>query len=145
MPASHPGFSIHLDCPEGWADRTMTVFAAPGGGGFEANVVAARDAMREDEGFEAYADRQRQTFADGLPGFRLISDQPGMVRAREAVALEFEWNAGTGPLRQRAIFIDVGHGRVATFAATAASGEFEERRAAFDAVFASLRIEEGPA
>lgn len=132
-----------MEKPEGWADRTMTIYAVRGPSGFDANIVLARDAMQPKESFEAYAARQEATFRNSLPDFKLERSQEGMVKDYPAYELLFTWQSATGLLRQRAMFISVGRGRIATYASTAAAEDYEGMEEAFDDAFATLDIDGG--
>lgn len=138
-----PDFSVAIQKPEGWSDRSMTIYALRTKSGFDANIVLARDAMLPNENFESYCERQRQTFENSLPKFTVEREQTGLVNDYQAHEMLFAWESGPHSLRQRAVFISVGRGRVATFASTALVDDYKSMERDFDEAFSSMKIEGG--
>lgn len=141
--SADPDFKISMEKPKGWSDRSMTIYAFRTKSGFDANIVLARDALLPSETFEDYARRQLDTFNNTLPTFTLESEQTGLVNDFPAHEMIFTWMSGETRLRQRAVFISVGRGRVATFASTAAVDDYPGMRRKFDTAFSSMTIEGG--
>lgn len=137
-----PDYDIRVERPDGWFDRSMIIYAAKSKGGFEANVVIARDALVGGESFDDYALRQRKTFKDNLPGCKILGTQEGDLNDYEAHEITFSWQSGTGKLRQRALFVSIGRNRMVTFAATAADDDFDSMVPQFDEILATLKIED---
>lgn len=137
---SAPDFEVFISRPIDWVDRTMTVYAHTSRSGFEANVVLARDAMTPSETLETYTARQRSTFKQSLPTFRLEREESRVILDYPASELLFTWQSGQGLLRQRTLFISIGRNRLVTFASTAAAEDYAGLVGTFEDILGTLTI-----
>jgi hypothetical protein len=140
--ATAPNVQASLPIPQGWFDKTMTVYAAPLAPGdvMAANIVVSRDALAADEDFPSYCQRQADTFGGSLPGCSILSRVQGQFGTRIAERIELEWSATTGRLHQLVVFIAAGEGVVVSFAASAAAKSFESYRPQFEDSLSLLSI-----
>jgi len=138
----NPPIVAQIPIPDGWFDKTMTVYAAPlaSGDPMAANIVVSRDALAPDENFAGYCNRQEKTFAGSLPGCAVVSRQKGDFGKMVAERLEIEWNSAAGRIRQLIVLIAAGDGVVVSFAASASVKSFEGRRPQFDDTLSRLKI-----
>jgi hypothetical protein len=140
--SSNPPIVARIPLPDGWFDKTMTVYTAPlsPNDPMAANVVVSRDALALDEDFTGYCERQAKTFSGSLPGCAILSREVGDFGKRVAERLELEWNSAAGRIHQLVVFIAAGDGVVVSYAASASVKSFEKHRAQFDDTLSRLKI-----
>ncbi len=140
--SSNPAVVARIPMPDGWFDKTMTVYTAPlaPGDPMAANIVVSRDALAPDENFTAYCERQAKTFTGSLPGCAIRVRESGDFGIRTAERIELEWNSAAGRIRQLVVFIAAGDGVVVSYAASASIKSFEKHRPQFDDTLSRLKI-----
>ena len=128
--------------PDGWIDKTMTIYSAPPASGqaIAANIVIARDALAEGETFRNYCNRQIDGFRTTLPHFEREEERPGRIREHDAFHIRFVWQSGAGLLRQQVFFIAASAETIVTYTTTAAAEDFAGHQEIFDAGLADLRL-----
>jgi len=140
-----PQFAIKAKKPDMWTDRSMTVFAnasAEPTDELEANVVITRESMTKTENFKSYIKRQKKVMGEEIPQFDLLEGREGKLKGQAAFDLTCRWMSPAGRVKQRIVFLSVGQGEVITFAATAGVENFDDNMKEFNAILASVEIEE---
>jgi hypothetical protein len=140
---------VGLAAPDAsWTDRSMLVFAAQPAPGemLPANVSLARDERRgptdpREETLEAYAQRQLQTLAGALPGFKVLREGRRGEATPEVRELMFSWRSGATPLTQWLVWQAIPDGTVVSFTATAATPRFEDHLPQFEAALQGLVLD----
>jgi hypothetical protein len=135
---------LTLEVPDGWQDRSITVFAVPPKPGQKvtANVVLTRDTLEGDGPIRAYADQQLVALAKGVESFTLHDRKECTVGGQPAAEVLFSWKSGTEVLQQRVVFVRVGGRTLVTFTATAHKNQFADVEPAFRAILASVLFPE---
>ncbi|MDR3435272.1 DcrB-related protein [Telmatospirillum sp.] len=117
-------FSFHV--PEDWVDRSMVAWSAPPGPGKQIvpNVMVAYDRPRVEETLGIYVNRQLKDLMARAQKFHLETRRDVMLAGRPAVELLFQWDSGTGAIKQRQIYSLLPDGRSITIVNTARTQEF---------------------
>jgi hypothetical protein len=120
----HEGY-LTLEGP--WQDQSVNMLAPQHLTGKGVNLVVARDTMSVGMKFGDYLDRHKETFAEKLTGFKLITDIAAIIDRRPAHFLEFIWDNEGNPLHQMVCVIHDKE-RVVSLTASAAGGMDEVTR-----------------
>ncbi len=133
---------VSFDPPDGWSDRSVTVFSAPSRSldGAGPNIVLTRDALPEGEGLDGYSDRQLVELAKRLDRFTLRRRRPTRVADAPAIELAFEWWSPTGAIVQRLVTVVAPSGAVLNLTATAPAEAADDVMATFDAMLSTARF-----
>ena len=145
MKETYPYFQIAAEKPDTWADRSMMIYTDTEEGeksSLEANVVVSRDTMGAEESFKTYGKRQLKALTDEIPQFDLLSEREGTIDKKPAIDIMCRWMSPSGRVRQRLVFLSLGKGEVATFAATAGDEDFDSKTENFNTILATLSIQE---
>jgi len=131
--------------PDGWNDRSLILYSNPNktdGMDLEANVAISRDQMKPEETFKDFIKRQVKVMEEEIPQFDSASQRKGEMHSKPAFDLFCSWMTPGGRVEQRVIFISIGKGEIVTVAMTAQDGDFENHKATFNQILASLTLTE---
>jgi hypothetical protein len=120
----HEGY-LTLEGP--WEDRSVNMLAPQHLTGKGVNLVVGRETMSLGMKFGDYLDRHKETFAEKLTGFKLITDIAAIIDRRPAHFIEFIWDNQGNPLQQMVCVIHDKE-RVVSLTATATGGMDEVTR-----------------
>jgi hypothetical protein len=119
-------YRIHeadLNIPEGWEDRSLTIFRLPGtDGAKDASLVITRDPARGKLDFSAYIVSQVDECKEKLPGFVLYKNESFKFQDHVGAWLEYSWKNGNASTLIRQVFYDRGLGAL-IFTLTLAPGD----------------------
>lgn len=131
--------------PDGWNDRSLILYSNPNkttGMDIEANVAISRDQMKPDETFGDFIKRQTKVMEEEIPQFDSVSQRKGEMHKKPAFDLFCSWMTPAGRVEQRVVFISIGNGEVVTIAMTSQQGDFDNHKATFNEILASLTLTE---
>jgi hypothetical protein len=137
---------VCFEAPEGWIDKSMIAFSAPGAGApGSSNLVITSESFREGDSLRTHMGRQVLEASRQLRDFDLLETRDGVLGGLPAVTARFTWTSHFGVLEQTITSVErVLNGvRVATSVTTTAlTTQAEEARATFEAFLASMRFTE---
>jgi hypothetical protein len=114
----HEGY-LTLEGP--WQDRSVNMLAPQHLTGKGVNLVVARETMSLGMKFGDYLNRHKETFAETLTSFKLITDIAAIIDRQPAHFLEFIWD-NEGDLLHQMVCVIQDKERVVSLTATATSG-----------------------
>jgi hypothetical protein len=138
----HEQRDISFDVPRHWDDKTIVAYAAPPAPGqsVAANLVMARDALKDGETLARYADRQLAEMAKRLDGFELLGRDETSLGGAPAVSIRFESRGANGPLEQRLVVVEGRRRGVYCFTATTAKADADQNNPLFDRMLSTVRL-----
>lgn len=127
--------------PDDWKDRRVIAWSAQPrpGQAVVPNVLATYDRLPEGRTLEAFVDGQADDLAKQARRFTLIGRRDVLLDGRRGIEIVFRWDAGSGLLRQRQIYVGLDDGRVITLANTALDEEFDANEPVFGAMLSGFR------
>jgi hypothetical protein len=135
---------LAFEPPDGWVDKTMVVFAAPGPDEpAAANMVVTNEILTADESVRSRADKLLMTAARQFNDFDLIATTPTTLGGLPALQMRFTWTSSFGRLEQTVTSVEreMNGRRVLTSVTTCApEWEAEATRPSFRAVLESFRF-----
>jgi len=113
--------------PDDWKDRRMIAWSAQPrpGQAVVPNILATYDRLPAEKTIEAFVDAQAADLARQARKFSLIGRREVLVDGRRGLEILFRWDAGSGLLRQRQIYVPLDDGRLITLVNTALDSDFE--------------------
>ncbi len=135
MPESRTS-EFAFQVPDDWKDRRVIAWSAQPKPGQKVvpNVLATYDRLPADTTLEAFVDNQVSELMRGAKRFVLKGRRVVTLGGRAGEELVFQWDAGTGMLRQRQLYFALPDGRTITVVNTATDAEFD----AADEIFSSI-------
>jgi hypothetical protein len=126
MPQACRTKDFSFSVPEEWVDRSMIAWSAPRGPGKQVvpNVMVAYDQPRSEEDLGVYVNRQLKDLMARAQKFQLETRRDVALAGRPAVELVFQWDTGSGMIKQRQIYSMLPDGRSITIVNTARTPEF---------------------
>lgn len=145
----HKGMSF--EAPDGWIDRTVLAFAAPGDDRekHQPNVVMTREDLAEGDTLRTHADRTLLEMAKTLEGFDILESRETLLGGLRAVHIRFKWKSNAGDLEQGMTLCEAPPvpgelGRYATIVTTTAHAkEIAQARPVFERLLASFSFPRG--
>lgn len=127
--------------PDDWKDRRVIAWSAQPrpGQAVVPNILATYDRLPQAKSLDEFVDLQAGDLARSAKRFALISRAEVALGGRRGLELVFRWDAGTGLLRQRQIYVALEDGRVITVVNTALDTEFDAADRHFAATLAGFR------
>lgn len=126
--------------PEDWVDRTVSVWSAPADSAtVPANLVVAQDQLRPGEALGEYANRQLAELVRSTRNFGLKLRREIAFAESPAVEIIFNFDAATGTMQQRQVFVGLEEGRVCSIGVTSPAARFEDDDVTFRAILAGFR------
>ena len=132
-----------LSTPEGWEDRSLSIFSAPErapGERMDASVVVSRERMEDDETSARYVERQTHNMDVSFAQFDMISSRGGEMNGLPAYEIRCRWMNEGMRVRQRIVLLFPGYGEVVSFAATADNEHFDAHEETFSEALDSLVV-----
>ncbi|WP_133030061.1 DcrB-related protein [Sphingomonas sp. PP-CE-1G-424] len=103
------------------------------------NVLATYDRLPEGRTLEAFVDGQADDLAKQARRFALVGRREVLLDGRRGIEIVFRWDAGSGLMRQRQVYVALDDGRVITVVNTALDDEFEAIEPVFGAMLSGFR------
>jgi hypothetical protein len=139
MPESRTSeFSFQI--PDDWKDRRVIAWSAQPGSGQTVvpNVLVTYDRLPDGTSINAFVDNQVGELMRGAKRFMLRGRRVITLDGRAGEEIVFQWDAGTGLLRQRQLYFALSDGRIITVVNTAADGEFDAAEEVFSYILNSF-------
>lgn len=123
--------------PPEWHDRSVNIFAVGGKPPFDFSLVISRETLPPGQDMVQFVDEQIAKLPAQLKSMRLKGKRQKKVGGAPALEAELTWQADTGPIHQRQVYVE--HlGRVLIFTATAPIKIADEHELQFDEILASF-------
>ncbi len=122
--------------PDDWKDRRVIAWSAQPEPGQKVvpNVLATYDRLPADATLATFVDNQVGELMRGAKRFALKGRRTCTLGGRTGEEVVFQWDAGTGLLRQRQLYFALADGRIITVVNTAMDAEFD----AADQIFSNI-------
>lgn len=135
MPESRTS-EFAFQVPDDWKDRRVIAWSAQPKPGQKVvpNVLATYDRLPDGKSIGEFVDNQVSELMRGAKRFSLKGRRAITLAGRAGEEVLFQWDAGTGLLRQRQLYFALPDGRIITVVNTAIDAEFE----AADQIFSSI-------
>ncbi len=140
MPESRTA-EFSFTVPDDWKDRRVIAWSAQPrpGQAVVPNVLATYDRLPAGRTIEAFVDGQADDLARQARRFTLVGRREVLLDGRRGIEIVFRWDAGSGLLRQRQVYVALDDGRVITLANTALDEEFDANEPVFGAMLSGFR------
>ncbi|WP_029013146.1 DcrB-related protein [Niveispirillum irakense] len=140
MPQTCHTRDFSFQVADDWVDRSMIAWSAPidGRGPTAPNLMIAYDRPPPEETVGAYVNRQLQDLSTRAQGFQLELRRDAMLAGQAAVEIMFQWNSGSGIIRQRQIYSLLPDGRCICIVNTAPADRFADSDKQFLAILDSF-------
>lgn len=127
--------------PDDWKDRRVIAWSAQPrpGQSVVPNVLATYDRLPGDRTLDAFVDGQANDLARQAKRFTLIGRREVVLDRLRGIEILFSWDAGSGLMRQRQVYVALDDGRVITLVNTALDKEFDANEPIFTDILSGFR------
>lgn len=141
MPQDCRTAEFSFPVPDDWKDRRVIAWSAQPrpGQAVVPNILATYDRLPVDKSVEEFVDSQEADLARSAKKFTLIGRREVSLGGRLGLEILFRWDAGSGLLRQRQIYVPLDDGRLITVVNTALDRDFESVDGLFAEILAGLQ------
>jgi hypothetical protein len=139
--ATHEQKDLVFEVPDGWEDRTIVAYSAPGNADETnpPNVVVTREKLPPGGSLRRYVNRQLGILARRLDDFELQEQRELNLGGLPAYEIVFQWAGENGVIHQRLAMVERA-GTVLHFTLSVAQAEAEAHQAAFDTILSTVRF-----
>jgi hypothetical protein len=129
---------MSFEVPDGWENKSVIAYQAPGRGALNTNVSLMRvDNRAPSTPLATFVMQQVSALASSLPRFELVTHKSVVLGGLPAIEVLYDWTTSDGTVRQR-ITVFERQGETWTFTASAMKPAFEKAEHEFAKVAGSM-------